>query len=158
MGKLSQLKQPIPELVVKVSDAEGFAVRGLDPTDVLSLYYRHTGKLSEMFDGMMERYRENGNNIETADVQSFAMTVIGDAPVIVAEVIALASGSSPDDDEWDADIHIATHLPFPVQADAIEKIGRLTFTSEMPPKKFGALVAGAITAAAKMMREANVSA
>lgn len=159
---LRKLKNPVPQAQVQVSDAESFPVRGLSPANVLGLYRRHTGQLSEMFEKVAETYKAAGT-IEAADMQSVAMSLIEQAPLTLAEIIALAAGGDPDDihlaiddddhlimvddvpqTNWQVDVTVAGSLAFAVQADAFEKIASLSFTSEMPPKKFFALIAGAI--------------
>lgn len=164
---LRKLKNPVPEKLVQVSDTESFPVRGLSPSGVVGLYYRHTGQLSDIFERIMGGYQENGV-VATSDVQAIAMSLVEQSPQIMAEIIALASGSNPADETlasdadgnpimsdagdrlltcWEADVAVALQLSFPVQADALEKIGAVTFTSEMPLGKFVALVARAIKAA-----------
>lgn len=142
---LRKLKVPVPVAVVQVSDEDSFPVRGLNPSDLLGLYHRHTGELSGLFEKLAASYQANGNNVEAADVQQVAFALLQDAPQILAEVIAIAADGDPSDEEnWAIDVAIAGKLPFPVQADALQKIGALTFTSDMPPGKFVALVAGAV--------------
>lgn len=141
---LRKLKNPTPQKVVKVSDDEGFVVRGLSPADVMGLYYRHTGELSNLFEKLAENYQANGNQIAASDVQTVAFSMMREAPQILAEVIALAAGGDPMSDEWSEEVDIAKLLPFPVQADAVSKIGELSFTSEMPAGKFVSLIVGAV--------------
>lgn len=157
---LRKLKTPVPQALVQVSDEEGFPVRGLSPTHVIGLYYRHTGQLSALFERLAEAH-QSGGNVDTGDIQTMVVELLREAPLIMAEVIALASGSDAADEieatddageplgmtNWEADVEIAKTLSFPVQADALTKIGNLTFTSDMPPGKFFALIAGAVNKA-----------
>ncbi len=144
MSSLRNLRNPIPELVVQVSDGEGFPVRGVSPAMLLGLYNRHAGQLSNLFERLAERYRTAGN-FEAEDAQAVVLGLLNDAPIIMAEIVALATGSDPADSaNWELDLEIASKLPFPVQVDALMKIGQLTFTSDMPPGKLMALVVGAI--------------
>jgi hypothetical protein len=157
---LQKLKNPSPVKVVQVSDGDSFPVRGLSPSNVIGLYYRHTGQLSGLFEQLATTYRGKGE-IETPDITEIVATLMQEAPLIMAELIALASGSTPvvsdgsarsveeladadnltPEESWLLDVHIATSLPFAVQVDALVKIGELSFTSEMPPGKFVSLVA-----------------
>lgn len=154
MSTLLKAKKPIREAAVQLSDDESFIVRGLNPNQVQGLYYRHAGELSVLFDRVMAGFKETGT-AAMVDMQSIVLGLMGDAPVILAELIVLASGGDPlntdtvnvgTDDEpewvsaWDAALRIAHDLPFPVQAATLEAIGDLTFTSDMPPGKFVALV------------------
>ena len=143
-SSLRKLRNPVPELVVNVSDGEGFPVRGISPAMLLGLYYRHTGQLSNLFEKLVDKQRHSGT-LDPSDAEAVVLGLLDEAPVIMAEVVALASGSDPADaDNWEVDLDIAQSLPFPVQVDALMKIAALTFTSEMPPGKFVALVARAI--------------
>jgi len=125
----------IPTELVKVAD-EGFPVRGLSPNDALDLYYRHAGELSALFDQFTARVKAG----ESADAMEVGTAMVGGAPQIMAEIIALASDSDPRSPDWPLDVAQALRLPAGVQMDALEKIGRLTFTSDMPPGKFFGLV------------------
>ena len=140
MSTLLGLKIAIPERVVQVSDSEGFTVRGLTPLQVFSLYKRHTGELSAIFDRLMDGVRDNGI-AQHADIESMVLALLGDTPILIAEMIVLGSGGNADKiDDFEAAYNIASALPFPVQVDALTKIGELTFTSDMPPGKFAALI------------------
>lgn len=125
----------IPTERVEVADSY-FTVRGLSPNDALGLYYRHRGQLSAMF----EQFSARAKAEVAVDVTEFGASLVGGAPQIMAEIIALASNSDPRGEDWDGDVGVALTLSAGVQMDALEKIGRLTFTSEMPPKKFFGLV------------------
>lgn len=148
MSTLLKLAVPIPTLDVKVSDTESFGVVGLTPTGAWGLYNRHTGALSDVFDRMVADYKAQGT-IETGDVQTVIAGLLKDFPLLMADVVALGSGGSLDEadiDEFEKARDIAIRLPFPVQVDALTKIGQLTFTSDMPPGKFLALVISLIQA------------
>ncbi len=141
MSTLLSLKVPVPERVVQVSGSEGFTVRGLSPLQVLQLYKRHTGQLSSLFDRVMASVAERGA-ADAADIEPIVLSLIQEAPVIVSELIVLASGGNPDDAgiaDFEEALLIASQLPFPTVADCISKIAELTFTSDMPPGKFLAL-------------------
>jgi len=141
MSSLTKLKQPTPQAVVQVSDDEGFVVRGLNPVDVFSLYYRHAGEVGDLFQQFVTM-AQGGEGVDSVDVASALLSVLRQSPLIVAELIALAAGAKPSEEsDWYESVAIARELTFPVQADALEKIGNLTFTSEMPVGKFVALVA-----------------
>ncbi|AOR76570.1 phage pre-tape measure protein [Novosphingobium resinovorum] len=139
---------------VEVPGGESFTVRGLSPDKVITLYNRHTGQLSALWDS-----REN-----ITEVQDLIVSLLSDAPDIMAELIAIASGSKVTDDfvepdtevnplgltDYERDVEAARSLPLPVQMEALLKIGELTFSSSMPPGKFLAVViklAGKATAA-----------
>lgn len=117
----------IPEELVKTPGGD-FAVRGLSLDDILTLAGRHLPLMSELFDTF------SGNSLDAPD-GSFDKATTGQvaaalartAPDAVADVITLAGGYGLDDKEA---LKAAKNLPFPVQIDALEKVGKLTFTSE----------------------------
>lgn len=128
----------IPVSLVAVGDSS-FTVRGLSPRDALGLYHRHAGELSALFDQFTGRANA-GENVISADVLQAASSLVDGGPLIIAEIIALASDANPATADWYTDVAIAERLPFPVQFDALQKIGQLTFSSDMPPGKFIGLV------------------
>lgn len=144
----------IPKMVISVGGESLFAVSGIYPNQVFGLYKRHREDLSSVFDSL------SGRETALAQVALDSIEgIVAQFPDLIAEIIALASGGDPDDYElfvdkntgdttgqtvWEADVAIAKRLPFPVQLDALMKIGELTFSTEMPPGKFFALLVGMI--------------
>jgi hypothetical protein len=150
------------ETKVEIPGGDSFTVRGLSPDMVVSLYQRHAGQLSMLFDRVMANAK--GETEAVGDVQVLAGMLIGQAPEIMAELVALASGSDANSNyvdpdvtvnplgltDWHADVAAARRLPLPVQVDALVKVAEMTFSSSMPPGKFLAVIvqmAGATTAA-----------
>lgn len=130
--------------IVTVSEKGGFEVRGLSPYDITALVMRHRGELSAMFDQFAAKVKSG----EAVDPAVLIAGVLETAPDIIAEVVALGSGSDPADVEnWQKDVTIARTLPLGVQTDAVQKIGGLTFTSDMPPGKFLSVVVSAMQSA-----------
>jgi hypothetical protein len=124
----------IPTETVEVPGGGEFAVRGLSFVDLRLLVSKHASELAEFFDLVA-----NGSGeLAITNAAAVAGQFINDAPAIAAEVIALASG------EKDV-FEIALALPFPVQVDALTKIGKLTFASEDSAKKFLQTVRSLIT-------------
>lgn len=146
-----------PEVTVEIPGGGKFAVRGLSPDMVLGLYNRHRGDLSTLFDTYVAQQR----GIETADMGSLIGEMVTTAPVVMAELIALAAGGTPKADhvepdtennphgltDWERDVANAHRLPLPVQIDALQKIAAQTFTSDMPLGKFLAVVGKAAATA-----------
>jgi len=135
-----------PQATVTLSDGvQTFTVSGLSPNHLFGLYHRHRGQLSELFDVLTA----GGEDRTPETIAQMGQQVFARAPLLLAEIIALAAGGDPFDESetdgitnWQAEIAMAAGFPFPVQMDALQKIGDMTFTSDMPPKKFlGALVA-----------------
>lgn len=123
---------------VKVSDGVQFAVRGLSPYDVAALYTHYQADMTEMF----HRIAGKSGADETVDLEA---DVIMQAPELVAAVITLASDTDPTDElEFQNAVAVARSLPLGAQVDALEKIGGLTFTSNMPPEKFVSLIVEAM--------------
>lgn len=130
----------IPKAVVAVDDEQQFAVSGVTANQVFTLYRRHSADLSTIFDRLSGR-----NESEPSEVLNSIEGIITQFPNLVAEVIALASGDSPEQEtEFSESVKIAQSLPVSVQTDALLKIGELTFSPDMPPKKFFALLVGMI--------------
>ena len=156
---LRNLKAPIRRLEVQVNDEEKDLVRGLNPTDVIDLYIRHTGEASAMFEKLVEQWRGNGNKVDQADVLAIALDMLRHAPNILAELLAVGfGGDTTDEVTFAEDIGIARQLPFAVQADAFNKICSLTFTSDMPPGKFAALVTDALSKVTGAMGKLSLAA
>lgn len=100
-----------------------FSVQGLSLTDMVSIYRRHQGDLALWFERLV------GGAVDD-QVAEIAASLMDSSQDMAFEIIAAGSGLA------DAEtIAIAAKLPVAVQVDALSKIGRLTFTSEMPPKK-----------------------
>lgn len=130
----------IPKAVVAVDAEQMFAVNGVTANQVFTLYRRHREDLSVLFDRLAGR-----GGPDAAEVLNSIEGIITQFPVLVAEVIALASGDIPENEtEFAEAVAIAQALPFSVQTDALVKIGELTFSPDMPPKKFFALLVGMI--------------
>lgn len=133
-------------MAVPVSDEESFTVRGVGPNDIMHVYYRHVGAISTAFDKLADRYRQIGEVGQT-DVSALIAGIVEDAPTVVAEIIAIASGSDPTAEaEFEEDVKLALSLSFGTTVSALEKIGQLTFTTEMPAGKFFALIARMVPA------------
>ena len=130
----------IPKAVVAVDAEQQFAVSGVTANQVFTLYRRHREDLSVLFDRLSGR-----GEPETLEVLNSIEGIITQFPVLVAETIALAGGDLPENEtEFAEAVAIAQSLPFTVQTDALLKIGELTFSPDMPPKKFFALLVGMI--------------
>jgi hypothetical protein len=127
----------IPTAEVKLSDGS-FAVRGLSLSDAVVLYRRHAGELSALFDRFATKPGQAVDPEETVEV---VVGLIESAPYLVAEIISIAAGADSSDIEGFADIVAKMlNLPLGAQIDAVQKVGDLTFTSDMPPEKFVGLV------------------
>ncbi|MBH0113265.1 hypothetical protein I5E68_09935 [Novosphingobium sp. YJ-S2-02] len=125
----------LPTKQVQVADGVSFTVRGLAPYDALGLYYRHTGELSALFDKLALK-----GSVEPGDVSAVTTVAVSAAPRVMAEIIVVAEGTDPSDEVFEEEVRAALKLPAAAQMDALGKIADLTFTSEMPPKKFLAVV------------------
>lgn len=128
----------IPKAVISVG-GDLFAVSGVTANQVFNLYRRHRDDLSKLFENLAGR-----GKVEASDMLNSIEGIIAQFPDLVAEVIAMAAGDKPDAEGWADALDTAASLPFPVQVDALLKIGELTFSPEMPPKKFFALLVGMI--------------
>lgn len=117
----------LPTEPVEVPGGGEFTVRGLSFVDMKSLLVAHSAELSRLFDLVVAG---NGNGeIALTNMTEAAAQFITEAPALAASVIALAS-------DEEGVFEIVLNLPFPVQVDALTKIGKLTFATEDSAKKF----------------------
>ena len=114
---------------VEVAGGKGFDVSGLSLDAILILARRRKQDAGELFDTLVSQVGADGGiSIEKAEWLGGAL--LSTAPQIAAEIIALSAGY-----ESVEAAELFRKLPMPSQVDALDKIARLTFTSEMPPKK-----------------------
>jgi len=116
-----------------------FAVRGLSLEDLVNLHHRYTAE----FGGVFDQFRtwattETG---ELPPLEQFVAKLLYQAPVLAAQVIAIAC-----DEDSDEGLAVARRLPPLVQAEALQQIGRLTFRSEEDVKKMLTLVVAQVRA------------
>lgn len=156
-----------PTVMVQTQGGE-FAVLGLTPDMVLGLYHRHQGDLAALFDYVVAQGK---GEVSSNDPVSIAMGLVGQSPRIMAELIALASGSDPNDESveqdttenplrltnWERDVAAARALTVPVQVDALMKIAQQTFSSDMPPGKFLTVVVQAASVTAAVANRNNLN-
>src|SRR5688572_13693821 len=129
MNSLRQLKNPIPRRAVAVSDEESFTVRGVGLDDIIVVYLRHTGEMSLAFEKLAGAYRDTGQ-VAPTDVATLLAGCIQEAPLLAAEIIAIASGADLNDlKDFGETTEIARSLSLAVQVVALEQIADLTFTS-----------------------------
>ena len=113
--------------VIEVPGGDSFTVRGLSFTDISTLYTKYASEVAAVFDLFAKG--QNGGQIDVEQAAALAATFIRQAPALAAETIALGAG------EEDA-FEVALTLPFPIQVEAIKKIGICTFGTEGTAKKF----------------------
>jgi hypothetical protein len=138
-----------PSFTVLLPGAPGteqsFTVRGVTTNQVITLYNRRRDQLEPLFARLANEKLVAVSQEANAEL---ATVLLNQSPLLMAEVIAIAAGGNPYDDSpadpehpdgmtaWQADVAMAIDLPAPVQLDALQKIGALTFSPEMPPGKF----------------------
>lgn len=124
---------------VEVAGGRGFDVSGLSLDAILTVVQRHKEDAGELFDTLVAQVgKDDGISLDQAEWLGGAL--LSAAPAIAAEIIALAAGYQSQEA---ADIF--RQISMPSQIDALDKIARLTFTSEMPPKKVFETVVRALT-------------
>lgn len=131
-----------PTVAVQTSGGP-LPVRGLSLDHILGLFYRHRDDVTAFYQSVIDK---RGTELTANNVTGVALKMIDAAPTMVAEAIAIASGSNPLDPEFTGDVGIARALSLAEQLDALEKIASQTFTSDMPPGKVFALVLQAMQA------------
>lgn len=111
---------------VSLGGGESFDVRGLSLPDLTTLLDYHGAEARSLFKLFTES-SEQGMDLDSVGL--ITRTMMNTAPDLVARIIALASG--------EADVfETAKTLPIPVQLDALEKVGNLTFEASGGPKNF----------------------
>ncbi|MFC3724405.1 phage pre-tape measure protein [Neoaquamicrobium sediminum] len=113
----------LPTLDVELPGGDSFPVRGLSLPDITFLVSRHGDTMRTLFD----RY-SGDETIAISDLASVGTSILETAPTLAAEIVAVAA-DEPDEMET------IMRLPFPVQVDALEKVGKLTFDTAGGPKK-----------------------
>jgi hypothetical protein len=106
-------------------DAVSFEVRALSLSDLGAIIRIHRDATEEMV-AELTRHAETGASTE-ATIQ-LLMTLIADAPAVMATVIAFAADEPLATDR-------ARELPLNVSVEALNKIGELTFTDIAALKK-----------------------
>lgn len=106
-----------------------FSVEGLSLDTLAVLVKTHLPDLEYVFDIVMKNEREG----ETLGqhLGRISMSLAGQAPGLVANIIAVASG----EELTPALIANARRLPFPVQVEALTNIGAMTFDEAGGVKK-----------------------
>lgn len=135
-------KFTLKKSLVKVTDKEGnaFEVRGLSPNDIKQLLDVHKPIMDQLFRRFADRDATALTSEEIADSASqVAMSMLEQAPALVAHLIALAADDTENFDDY-------TLLPVGVQVDAVTEIGRLTFETAGGSKKLLDLVKGLLLA------------
>jgi hypothetical protein len=99
-----------------------FVVRGLSFLDVMDLVEAHGPALAGAFTRISESQE---TSLEV--VVGMAGKLAKGMPDLAAAVIAAGAGEP-------GAIDVAVRLPFPIQVEALEKIGRLTFQTEADVK------------------------
>lgn len=147
----------IPSAVVQIDAEQSLTVRGITAEQAFLLYHKHRDEMAMVFE------RLSGNSTGGSELLDSVAGIIAAFPLLVGEVIALATGSSPLDMSpadpnmpdgitgWQADLAGAMGLPLPIQVEALMQIGSLTFTPEMPPKKFFGLLVAMIQQATEQL-------
>lgn len=108
------------------------SLRGLSTDDIAIIIKTHLPDAEQLF----AMYQADAANVFAGgDAQDLVMKLIMDAPSLVAGVIANAAGEP-------GAIDIIRAMPFPLQVDALLKIGDLTFVEAGGAKKFLATLKG----------------
>ena len=111
-----------PKADIPLPGGDSFAVRGVSLADVMALTETHGRTLAEMYN-----HFQGQEGFELDDVGAVSQSLVAVAPDLAAAIIAMASGEADATEE-------AAALPFPVQVEALESIGRLTFETSSPKK------------------------
>lgn len=113
-------------LSVEIDSDNSFEVRGLSLTDVAIVFQAHQEVVQDIYIKIAARA---GVAMSEAVMVDMVRGIVEATPGLVTTLIALAA----DEIDQQAAVH---DLPVPVQVDALEKIGELTFTDMAGAKKF----------------------
>lgn len=130
----------VPTRDQKLPDGSTFAVRGVTPADITMLMMRHKETVIMLF--QKEIMNTKNPSFTVDDINRLGASVMTNAPIILAELIALAS------DEGLEVAATVTKLPLSVQVLALNDILELTMTNEGGGKK---LVETVLTTIAKVV-------
>lgn len=131
--------------VVDLPGGDTITVRGLALEDITTLVNRYGGPVQALF----TKY-SGATDIALDDLGQIGGNILTSAPELAGLIIALGA------DEPDAQPN-AMKLPFPVQIDALEKIGKLTFDTAGGPKKVVETVIRVLRGATDLMVDMRVS-
>lgn len=145
MGNLRSLTIPRTEIDTGFGV---FTVRGITVDDITVAALDHGPQMTLLFAQLQSDEMKTDENI-----RSMILRLGREFPDIVAATIALAA-----DDYEPATVKIAREIPFPKQAEAIEAIFRLTFTSEADVKKLVESLARMIVGVSGALNEVKASA
>lgn len=123
---------PIPTAEVILPGEAKILVRGIGLHAAVAIYRRHEGELTAWFTKMLERGEPGSPSLNLAQASTLIEGLLVGAPDLAVDIIAAGMGFAADPGA----IALASGLGLGVQMDALTKIADLTFTSEMPPKKF----------------------
>jgi hypothetical protein len=120
-----------------------FAVRGLSYADISLIADRFKGTAEQAFKTLTSTPGTgDGGDLTVGDVTPVATMLLKDAPALAAAIIAIAA------DEPDAE-EIVIKLPFTVQTEALEAVGKHTFETEGSLKKAVETVIGLLQSGTK---------
>lgn len=113
---------------VSLGGGNSFSVRGLSLNDAAVLIREHFPDLDAIFDLF-----QNFDTVTADQLQPLLLSVVSQAPGLVANVVALAAGEGSASD--------AEKLPAPIQVKALLAIGELTFNEVGGVKKSVEMIA-----------------
>lgn len=122
----------IPKSKVSIPGGGSFTVRGLSFVDLRTLFIKYGEDMSAFFDLVVNT--KDMASLDVEDAAGLAAILIERAPALAAEAIAIAAGDGGESDP--ESFETALQLPFPVQVDALQAIGKATFGTEGGVKKF----------------------
>lgn len=137
----------IPRAEIEVGKS-AFSVRGITLADITQAAVDYGPQMALLFGRL-----QNGENLSEASIRRLVLSLGSEFPGLLAAVIALAS-----DDYTKETVEIAAALPLPKQAEAIEEIFKLTFTSEADVKKLIESLARMIVGVSGALMEMKASA
>lgn len=137
----------IPRAEIEVGKST-FSVRGITLADITQAAVDYGPQMAILFGRL-----QNKENLASESVSRLVMRLGSEFPGLLAATIALAA-----DDYSKETVKIAAAIPLPKQAEAIEEIFKLTFTSEAEVKKLIESIARMIVGVSGALIEMRASA
>ena len=128
------------EPVIDDDGSEIATVRGLSLNDIVGLVLIN----KDAMEGLFQQFNGRApDSITDADINGVGISMIENAPTLVAQIIADATDAYADyqvTEGEDSPISVIMGMPTGLQIHFLEKIGRLTFEKGGSPKKLLAQV------------------
>lgn len=136
----------LPTKTIVLPGEGSLTLRGLALPDIAKIVENHRPMVEQLF----SKYAEDSTNDDLENITMIGQTLVESAPLLLAHVVAI---SADEPEEWE----VVSKLPFPVQLEAIEAVGKLTFEGSGGVKKVVEMVIKAVKSVTDLAVDARVS-